>query len=141
MRERKRPNDPGGSSPKGSPSKGCLPPGPALKGRAGNPVPIGGPLSGWTSSDRSSRLPSDWESRRSQVLRRDKGVCQIRSADCWKAATEVDHINRGDDHSLRNLRAVCAHCHARKSSAEGHARKAELRTRRRRVAERHPGAL
>ncbi|WP_231951408.1 HNH endonuclease [Nocardia terpenica] len=75
------------------------------------------------------------------MLRRDKGICQIHFVGCWKAATEIDHINRGDDHSLRNLRAACSYCHSKKSSAEGHARKAELRTRRLRVAQRHPGAL
>jgi 5-methylcytosine-specific restriction endonuclease McrA len=51
----------------------------------------------------------------------------------------VDHINRGDDHSRGNLRAVCWRCHAKKSSMEGHARRRELRELRKRPRERHPG--
>lgn len=95
----------------------------------------------WSSSDRRSRLPSDWESRRSQVLSRDDWLCQIEGPDCQVGATDVDHIRRGDNHSLGNLRAACSRCHSKKSSAEGNARKAELRSQRRRPRDRHPGSL
>ncbi|WP_280350367.1 HNH endonuclease [Nocardia abscessus] len=95
----------------------------------------------WSSSNRSSQLPSDWESRRRQVLSRDDWICQIEDIGCRLEATDVDHIIPGNDHSLGNLRAACAPCHARKSSAEGHARKRELRSRRFRPPERHPGRL
>ncbi|MFD1714169.1 hypothetical protein ACFSBZ_06780 [Amnibacterium flavum] len=45
----------------------------------------------------------------------------------------------GDDHRLANLQALCAFCHARKSSAEGHAARSARATRNR-PAEEHPGA-
>ncbi|MGW1740019.1 HNH endonuclease [Nocardia sp. NPDC001965] len=96
---------------------------------------------GWTSSNRRSRLPADWASRRSQVLRRDDYVCQLRWNRCLGTATEADHIRRGDNHSIENLQAACQRCHARKSSAEGNARQAEIRSRRKRPTERHPGSL
>ena len=34
-------------------------------------------------------------------------------------ATEVDHVQHGDNHDLANLQAVCSDCHSRKSAAEG----------------------
>jgi 5-methylcytosine-specific restriction endonuclease McrA len=67
-------------------------------------------------------------------------VCELRyEGVCLGTASEVDHIERGDDHSRSNLRAVCFRCHAKKSSAEGVARKRELRELRNRQQERHPG--
>ncbi|ASR77109.1 HNH endonuclease [Mycobacterium phage MyraDee] len=95
----------------------------------------------WTSSNRSKDLPSDWEDRRSRVLRAAEWICEIGIDGCLIKATDVDHIRRGNDHSIGNLRAACSWCHDRKSSAEGHARKRELRARRRRPTERHPGSL
>jgi 5-methylcytosine-specific restriction protein A len=70
---------------------------------------------GWDTSDRRERLPSDWHTRRQIILRRAHYVCQ----ECKKAkATDVDHINRGDDHSLKNLRALCYNCHKTKTQNE-----------------------
>ncbi|WP_115410961.1 HNH endonuclease [Nocardia farcinica] len=93
----------------------------------------------WHSSDRSQRLPANWPSLRIQVLRRDRWKCQIALRGCLRKATEVDHITPGDNHSTDNLRAACSMCHAKKSSAEGLARRRELRSRRIRPTERHPG--
>lgn len=93
----------------------------------------------WSSSDRRARLPQDWDSRRASVLRRDSFRCKIAGAGCSGIATEVDHIRRGDDHRLENLRAVCRSCHRKKSQAEAleaQRRKRELRYR---PQERHPG--
>ncbi|MBM4592070.1 HNH endonuclease [Rhodococcus hoagii] len=95
----------------------------------------------WDSSDRRSRLPADWEARRSQVLRRDDWCCQIQGPHCVGHATDVDHVRRGDDHSIDNLRAACSPCHLRKSSAEGNAQQQKMRSRRYRPRDRHPGAL
>ncbi|RYH30026.1 MAG: HNH endonuclease [Alcaligenaceae bacterium] len=95
----------------------------------------------WATSDRKDRLPPDWESRRRQVLSRDGWWCQIEGPGCTGPATDVDHIRRGDDHSPENLRAVCSHCHSKKTSAEGHSRKQELRARRSRPRDRHPGSM
>lgn len=95
---------------------------------------------GWETSQRRYRLPDNWEQLRLPVLQGADYVCELRMEGvCVGWATEVDHINRGDDHSRENLRAVCRRCHAKKSSAEGNARKRELRALRKRPQERHPG--
>ena len=96
-------------------------------------------MSRWNSSTRRSRLPKDWQSRRRQVLSRDDWICQIGLSGCLTEASDVDHIVAGDDHRLENLRAACSYCHAKKSSAEGHARRRELLSRRFRPRDRHPG--
>ncbi|WP_425546363.1 HNH endonuclease signature motif containing protein [Amycolatopsis minnesotensis] len=59
---------------------------------------------------------------------------------CLGRATDVDHVVPGDNHSLDNLRAICAHCHARKSAFEGRSALARMRALRVRPAGRHPGA-
>lgn len=49
-------------------------------------------------------------------------MCQQELPDgtlCLDSATEVDHMQRGDDHSESNLRALCTMHHARKSAGEG----------------------
>jgi 5-methylcytosine-specific restriction enzyme A len=92
-------------------------------------------------SGRRERLPDDWPLRRIRVLRRDGYRCQHRDAPgtpmCGAPANQVDHVERGDDHSLDNLRALCRRHHALKSSAEGNAAK----PRRRREPEPHPGLI
>ncbi len=93
----------------------------------------------WEGSNRRSRLPEDWHARRNRVLRRDGHRCQLRWRGCLGTATDVDHKIRGDDHDERNLQAVCSKCHEKKSAAEGIARARELRARRKRPPERHPG--
>lgn len=95
---------------------------------------------GWADSNRASRLPPDWERRRRRILRRDHHTCQLRYPGCTIAATEIDHADRGDDHSDDNLQAACRWCHARKSSAEGNAAH-KPRPSRRRPAEPHPGLI
>lgn len=78
---------------------------------------------GWAGSDRRSRLPDDWPKRRLRILRRDSYRCQHRdspsSPPCDAPANQVDHIERGDDHRLDNLQALCRRHHALKSSREG----------------------
>lgn len=95
----------------------------------------------WSTSDRSSRLPRNWAVLRRRVLSLANHTCEK----CRAPATEVDHINAGDDHSLINLQALCATCHQRKSIAEGHAanrrKQAELRALTKRPQETHPGTL
>nr|WP_291415493.1 HNH endonuclease signature motif containing protein [Actinophytocola sp.] len=62
-------------------------------------------------------------------------MCRI----CGAApSTEVDHIRRGDNHDLSNLRGVCAPCHRAKSAREGGTAAAARRARRR-PSEPHPG--
>lgn len=95
----------------------------------------------WYTSNRKSRLPGNWIDLRRKVLRRDRYRCKIGIPGCLGTATEVDHIIRGDDHSLGNLRAVCGNCHKQKTQAEAtqaRRRKSEARFR---PEEKHPGIL
>lgn len=71
----------------------------------------------WSGSTRRRRLPKNWERTRARILRRGNHRCYI----CGGRATEVDHINPGDDHSEANLAAICAPCHRSKSAREGRA--------------------
>lgn len=92
----------------------------------------------WSSSDRRSRLPSNWfSSARPHILRRDP-MCKLQYQGCLGVSTEVDHVKRGDDHSPQNLQGVCKRCHATKSAREGNAAQLTRRQRRLRPPERHP---
>ncbi len=88
----------------------------------------------WRGSTRASRLPPGWKRLRQAVLERDGFVCQLRLPGCTGLATQADHIVAGDDHSLANLQAACAHCNAAKNHRE-RPRPAPLR----REPEAHPG--
>lgn len=104
-------------------------------------------MPGWNGSTRSARLPGDWPRRRARALRRDHHrCCQILEdgTRCtWTDPTgktlEVDHIARGDDHSLTNLQTLCG----RGSTNDHHQVKtiAERRPPRRRPQEPHPGQV
>lgn len=94
----------------------------------------------WNTSDRLSRLPSNWETEiQPAILKRDHYKCKIKDQGCLVEATEVDHNIRGDNHAYSNLQAVCERCHAKKSAREGNEAKAKLKALRRRPVERHPG--
>lgn len=94
----------------------------------------------WSTSDRASRLPSNWESEiQPNILARDRYKCKLRYPGCLDDATEVDHKIRGDNHAPSNLQAACERCHAKKSAREGNEAKARLKALRRRPPERHPG--
>lgn len=97
----------------------------------------------WASSNRRGRLPANWPRIRKQVLTRDRHQCQARNEDgtpCSLPATDVDHIQPGDDHSLTNLQSLCAWHHKRKTAAEAAAARPQYAPRKR-PAEKHPGAL
>jgi len=59
---------------------------------------------------------------RTDVLKRDRGSCQIKGPRCVGRATEADHIvnvaRGGAEFDLRNGQAVCVPCHKAKSLAE-----------------------
>ena len=93
----------------------------------------------WSTSDRRSRLPADWQRRRARILRRDRYRCQLRDHGCLGIATEVDHIEAGDNHDDANLHAVCERCHTAKTLAEAAAARAAIRARGLRNPEAHPG--
>lgn len=91
-------------------------------------------------SPRKARLPDDWElNYRKPVMRRAKGLCQIKGPRCIHRATQVDHIHRGDDHRLDNLQAACRSCHADKSAQEGVQARSTKKRSGLRSPERHPG--
>lgn len=94
----------------------------------------------WSQSNRRERLPKNWPSLRRAVLQRDNYRCQIRLAGCKTIATEVDHRQRGDDHSQTNLQAACSACHKTKTQTEAQEARRKKRAARFRPVERHPGA-
>jgi len=100
-------------------------------------------MPGWKNSRRRTALPPNWAALRQQVLARDGRRCTWTTHDerCERNATDVDHIVPGDDHSLENLRALCAHHHRVKSSGEGGRASASKRAKRTREPERHPGMV
>lgn len=77
---------------------------------------------------RAQELPKDWNQRRVYVLKRDKNVCYVCGG---KGADGVDHVERGNDHSFDNLKAIHhntpPYCHRVKTSAEGVEAKKELK--------------
>lgn len=81
----------------------------------------------WDTSDRRSRLPSDWPKRVAYTKARAQGRCEgisLRGEPRWHVAecdgigAECDHDKRGDDHSLTNLRWLSTPCHTHKTHAE-----------------------
>lgn len=77
-------------------------------------------------SFRKERLPKDWSYRRNAVFHRDSEYCnehRRKEAFCYICgkcgATEIDHIEAGDDHDFENLAAICHTCHLQKTSQEG----------------------
>jgi 5-methylcytosine-specific restriction enzyme A len=93
-------------------------------------------------SPRRARLPADWATIRAAVLERDDYHCQHvwQGNACGWRASDVDHIVRGDDHSMENLQSLCSHHHKIKSAREGNAARWTPPTAHaRRPPERHPG--
>jgi hypothetical protein len=78
---------------------------------------------GWKGSDRRERLPANWAELVKTVKIRSGGRCEFRlrsGARCPRPGDGgVDHVQRGDDHRLENLRDSCQDHHGKKSSAEG----------------------
>lgn len=100
--------------------------------------------SNWSNSNRRTQLPGNWATLRKSVMERDNRLCQHIRYDtglpCYLAATDVDHIEPGDDHRLSNLQALCAWHHRQKTGREsGEARKAKSAGRGRKP--RHPGVI
>lgn len=83
----------------------------------------------WRGSTRKQRLPRDWTRRRALVLKRDP-TCRVCDAE---PSAEVDHVDRGDDHSLKNLQGICEDCHKRKTQREADVAREQRRARARAV--------
>lgn len=98
---------------------------------------------GWETSDRRFRLPRDWGQRRRVVLARCGYQCEhvdSQGLRCVDRAVEVDHVERGDDHSLENLQGLCAWHHRRKTVGEAtEARRLARERARQAVRDSHPG--
>ena len=89
--------------------------------------------------EQGSDMGTRWHVIRRRVLRASDGVCGLCGS---QGACEVDHIvprHMGGSDDPGNLMAVCRQCHARKSSAEGHAVLRRRRALRKRPADKHPG--
>lgn len=96
----------------------------------------------WAGSDRSARLPPDWDQLCAEVWKRDGDTCWL----CEHAGADaIDHKQPGDNHHPSNLAPVHdrnpPHCHRYKSSREGNAARAALRAQLRTPAEPHPGLI
>lgn len=97
----------------------------------------------WSTSDRHSRLPHDWQAIRRRVRARAHGRCEatVHAAGCDGRGTECDHIQAGDDHSMENLAWLSTACHKAKTQREAAERNRRDAALRKRPAETHPGRL
>lgn len=102
----------------------------------------------WEGSNRRERLPADWGKLRDKVFARAGYQCQWteRYSDgtverCIQPAEHCDHIRRGDDHRLSNLRALCEPHHDMKSGREGHQASGQRFLPKARKPEEHLGSL
>jgi 5-methylcytosine-specific restriction protein A len=102
----------------------------------------------WRNSQRRERLPPDWP----QIC---QAVREVYGTNCYQCghddASDTDHVNRGDDHRIENLRPICGKqckqcadehrtpCHVAKSSREGGQAAQAAKPKRAREPERHPG--
>ena len=99
----------------------------------------------WETSDRRSRLPSNWDELVRAVWKRDKGQCTWKLPSgkrCPRKGADVDHRKNNDDHSLSNLQLLCRAHHDKKTQREAwFGRQKKKSPRRRRPEEPHPGKL
>lgn len=100
----------------------------------------------WAGSTSAQDLPPDWDQRRDATRQRAGGRCEgrVRGIRCPNPGRHCDHIKPrwlGGTHDQRNLQWLCESCHTRKTTAEAAQARAAISARRKRPAERHPGAL
>ena len=115
----------------------------------------------WTTSNRRQRLPTNWNKLRKQVLAKAnykcvgldpvttpppsgrearRGACRWHHPACDMRATDVDHIDAGDNHGLSNLQALSRACHTAKTAHENTLAKARIRATATRERPPHPCA-
>lgn len=75
----------------------------------------------WETSDRKSRLPTNWVQLRRDAFERYGRQCYVTEdgRQCPEESSDIDHVVPGDDHSIENLRPICRRHHKAKSSSEG----------------------
>ncbi len=99
----------------------------------------------WDTSRRRDQLPPDWAQLRKQVFARANHRCEHADSTgqrCQSRATDCDHIQRGNDHTLDNLQGLCRTHHAEKTARESReAQTARYTTAKKRDPEPHPGIL
>ncbi len=100
------------------------------------------PRTAWAGSTRRARLPRNWTRLRRRVVRRARRQCEavVHGRRCPAVGTDVDHVVRGDDHSLANLQLLCLEHHAAKTQAEAQQARAEQGRTARRPDEPHPAS-
>lgn len=78
------------------------------------------PQHGWT--ERSHATGAQHQAWRTEVLKRDKGICQLKYEGCTHRATQADHTinvkSDGDRYDVNNGQAVCTPCHDKKTRRE-----------------------
>lgn len=99
--------------------------------------PKGETMPGWQGSNRRAELPPNWRKIRRAVAERANWRCQntVGGLRCPNVGSHCDHIQRGNNHDLDNLRWLCPTCHNAKSGREGAQAKPPLH----RPPEPHPG--
>ncbi|MBF9135296.1 HNH endonuclease [Plantactinospora sp. S1510] len=93
----------------------------------------------WEGSNRRGRLPDDWAWRCRETFRVHGTICHWCNA---PGADEIDHVKRGDDHRLENLRPIHSwrtpqRCHVAKTAIEANAARVPLH----RPKGKHPGLM
>lgn len=95
----------------------------------------------WSESNRPP-LPPDWPKRRAFVFARDEYRCTLAyEGICLGVSTEVDHVDSNTDHRLKNLRAVCHDCHAKRTQDQAAEATRALWAQTRIPRPKHPGLL
>jgi 5-methylcytosine-specific restriction protein A len=60
---------------------------------------------------------------------------------CWNKATDVDHIETGDNHSLDNLQGLCGPHHLTKTGRDARALQLKVKALGRLPLEKQPGVI
>jgi hypothetical protein len=96
-----------------------------------------------SSSRRTVPLPGNWHAIVPAILARDPvcrwGALPWEEGYCRSDSTEVDHMGSAADHRPEVLRGICHYHHLRRTSAQGNAAAARMRSLKYRPAEKHPG--
>ena len=83
-----------------------------------------------------------WQKARAGFLRSHPLCVHCKTRGLVTAATDVDHINGADDHSMENLRSLCSPHHDHRSAQQGaRARWARVKNSMARPKGKHPGLL